>query len=318
MSHSSEVKRRTGDDDIKKTIGIIIGICVMMICLCACGQEETKPMEAELDLDQIGESIEMKDGFIPQIGIVLGSGLHPLADEIEVVQTIPYEEKPGFPYSTVEGHEGQYILGYLEGVPVILMDGRIHYYEGYTMEEVVTPDRIMAKLGAETIILTHAVGSMREDFKPGELACITDHIASFVPNPLIGQNDEELGDRFVGMTDAYDQSLRTIAHKAAEELDIELKDSVYMQVTGPTFETPAEAEAYASLGAETVGMSTAVETIALRHMGVRVLGISCITNYCPNVVSESTSHEEVQEAADKAADNMVSLVRRTVGMIAKT
>ena len=138
MSHSSKVKRRTRDDDVKKTIGIIIGICVMITCLCACGQEETKPMEAELDLDQIVESIEMKDGFIPQIGIVLGSGLHPLADEIEVVQTIPYEDIPGFPYSTVEGHEGQYILGYLEGVPVILMDGRIHYYEGYTMEEVVT------------------------------------------------------------------------------------------------------------------------------------------------------------------------------------
>ena len=167
---------------------------------------------------------------------------------------------------TVKGHAGRYVLGYLEDVPVILMDGRVHYYEGYTMEQVVTPDRVMAKLGAQTVILTNAVGSMRKDFEPGDLVCV-------------------------------------------------LKDGIYLQVTGPTYETPAEAAAYASLGADTVGMSTACETIALRHKGVKVLDINCVTNYCPNVVTESTSHEEVAENADKAGDDMVKLVKRIVRKI---
>ena len=153
---------------------------------------------------------------------------------------------------------------------------------------------------------------MRKDFEPGDLVCIEDHIASFVPNPLIGQNDEELGERFVNMAESYDKGLRKIAHKAANEVGIELKDGVFLQVTGPTFETPAEAELYASLGADTVGMSTACETIALRHMGVKVLGINCVTNYCPNVTNEGTSHEEVQENADKAGNNMTKLVKTIV------
>ncbi len=299
---------------------IILGIC-MALCLSACGdgsEEPGEPMEAELDLDTIVNSIELEEGFRPQIGIVLGSGLHPLVDEVDVVQTIPYEDLQGFPYSTVEGHQGRYVLGYLEGVPVILMDGRIHYYEGYSMEEVVTPDRVMAKLGVDTVILTNAAGSMREDFKPGDVVCIKDHIASFVPNPLIGQNDEELGDRFVGMVDAYDSSLRKIAHNAAEKEKIELKDGIFLQVTGPTFETPAEAEFYASCGADTVAMSLACETIALRHMGVKVLGFNCITNYCPNVVDTATSHDEVQDAADQVSSKLVRLVRRTVKMIGES
>ena len=302
---------------MKKILAIMVGIC-MALCFSACSNESEEtgePVGAEVDLDTIVESIEMEEGFQPQIGIVLGSGLHPLADEVDVVQTIPYEDLPGFPRSTVEGHQGQYVLGYLEGVPVILMDGRIHYYEGYSMEEVVTPDRVMAKLGVDTVILTNAAGSMREDFKPGDVVCIKDHIASFIPNPLIGQNDEELGDRFVGMADAYDRSLRKIAHKAAKKENIELKDGIFLQVTGPTFETPAEAEFYASCGADTVAMSLACETIALRHMGVKVLGFNCVTNYCPNVVSEATSHDEVQETADLVSSKMVKLVKRTVKMI---
>lgn len=310
----------------KKTIGTLLAM-IMIAALCSCSggtaaepaepaePETGVPARAEIDLDALLDSIEIEDGFVPQIGIVLGSGLHPIADEVDVVQTIPYGDIEGFPQSTVKGHEGRYILGYLEGIPVIMMDGRVHYYEGYTMEEVVTPDRVMALLGADTIILTHAVGSMREDYEPGDLACDVDHIATFVPNPLIGQNDEELGERFVGMADAYDPSLVEIAHKAADKLGIELKDAVYMQVTGPTFETPAEARAYAEMGADTVGMSTACETIALRHMGVRVLAVSCVTNYCPNVTGEATSHEEVQEEANAAGEKMVSLVKETVKMI---
>ena len=286
---------------------------LMVLSICGCGQSESaEPLKAEHDLNAMVDSIRIENDFKPELGIVLGSGLHPLADEVEIVQEIPYEDIEGFPRSTVEGHAGRYILGYLEGVPVIIMDGRIHYYEGYSMEEVVTPDRIMAKLGAETVIMTNAVGSMRKDFKPGDLVCINDHIASFVPNPLIGQNDEDLGDRFVNMAESYDKGLRKIAHKAAGQVGVDLKDGVFLQVTGPTFETPAEAELYASLGADTVGMSTAVETIALRHMGVKVLGINCVTNYCPNVVDDGTSHEAVQENADKAAGRMVKLVKRIV------
>ncbi len=298
---------------MKRIIGIAMVIC-MAIGFCGCA-EKSDPAKAELDLNEIVGSIELEDGFKPEIGIILGSGLGPLADEVDVVQTIPYEDIPGFPHSTVEGHKGEYVLGYLEGVPVILMNGRVHYYEGYTMEEVVTPDRVMAKLGASTVIQTHAVGSLREDFKPGDLVCTNDHISSFIPNPLVGQNDEELGERFVGMADAYDESLRKTAHEAAEEVGIQLKDGVFLQVTGPTFETPAEAEMYASLGADTVGMSSVCETIALRHMGVKVLDIACVTNYCPNVVSESTSHDEVSENADKVSDKLIKLVKRTLKKI---
>ena len=298
---------------MKKIIGIAMVLC-MAIGFCGC-TEKVEPAKAELDLDKIVGSIELEDGFEPEIGIILGSGLGPLADEVDVVQTIPYEDIPGFPHSTVKGHAGEYVLGYLEGVPVILMNGRVHYYEGYTMEEVVTPDRVMAKLGASTVIQTHAVGSLREDFEPGDLVCTNDHISSFIPNPLVGQNDEELGERFVGMADAYDESLRKTAHEAAEEVGIQLKDGVFLQVTGPTYETPAEAEMYASLGADTVGMSSVCETIALRHMGVKVLDLACVTNYCPNVVSESTSHDEVSENADKVSDKMIKLVKRTLKKI---
>lgn len=294
---------------MKKIIAVIMSLC-LALGLAACGQKEVQPDEAELDLDQIVASIEIKDDFKPKIGIVLGSGLGPLADEVDVVQRIDYDDIYMFPRSTVKGHKGEYVLGYLEGVPVILMNGRIHYYEGYTMEEVVTPDRIMAKLGAETVILTNSVGSLREDFKPGDLAVMKDHIAMFVPNPLIGQNNNELGDRFTGMADAYDKELRDIAHKSAKEVDIDLKDSVFVQVTGPSFETPAESRMLRELGADTVSMSTAVETIALRHMGVKVMGINCVTNYCPNVVSESTSHKEVKEEADKAASDLIKLVKQ--------
>ena len=310
---------------MKKIIAIALGLCVML-GLCGCSgnasepkSESVEPRAAEVDLDAIMEAVEKelpKEGFEPEVGIVLGSGLHPLADEVEVVKTIPYEALPGFPHSTVAGHEGKFILGYLEGVPVILMDGRIHYYEGYTMEEVVTPDRVMARLGADTVILTNAVGSLREDLEPGTIACVKDHISSFIPNPLIGQNDEELGERFVPMSGAYDEDLRKTAHETAAELNIDLPDSVYLQVTGPTFETAAESEFYASCGADTVGMSTACETIALRHMGVKVLCFNCVSNYCPNVSGEGTSHEEVQDTVDKMSKDLVKLVGATVKKIA--
>lgn len=305
---------------MRKKLFLIPVLCLMVCtCLCigGCGTDDVEPEEAEFDLDEIVSGIEVPDGFVPEIGIVLGSGLAGLSDEVEVVSRISYNDIDGFPHSTVEGHKGEYIFGYLEGVPVILMNGRVHYYEGYTMEEVVTPDRIMAKLGAGIVIQTHASGSLVKDLSPGTLVCDEDQISSFVPSPLIGQNDEELGERFVAMDDAYDPDLRKILHKAAKKENIDLKDGVFLQVTGPAFETEAESKMYASLGADTVGMSTACETIALRHMGVRVLSISCITNYCPNCTEGGTSHEEVKEAAHKAGADMVRLVKRTVKMIGR-
>ena len=287
-------------------------LCCASLCMTGCGEDSAEPLDATIDLEAAVESIELTDGFEPAVGIVLGSGLGGLADEVEVVDRIPYSEIPGFPQSTVEGHKGEYIFGYLEEVPVVLMNGRIHYYEGYTMEEVVTPDRIMALLGAKTVILTNASGSLNPDFPPGTLVCIEDQIASFVPSPLIGQNDEDLGERFVDMSEPYDKELRTLLHRTAKKEGIDLEDGVFLQVTGPQFESKAEAELYASLGADTVSMSTAVETLALRHMGVKVLGISCVTNYCPNCVDENLNHEDVQETADRMGDDMIRLVKETL------
>ena len=316
---------------MKRIIGLLIVVC-LMTGLCGCADvtvelrdtrtqtaraHEVHPKEAEIDLDALVKTIRagMEDGFTPEIGIVLGSGLSSLADEINVVQTMSYEDIPGFPHSTVKGHEGKFIFGYIDDIPVMLMNGRVHYYEGYSMEEVVTPVRVMSRLGADTVILSNAVGSLRKEYPVGTLVCIEDHIASFIPNPLIGQNDDELGPRFVGMSDPYDEGLRKIAHEVADELDIDIKDGIYLQVTGPTYETRSEADLYASLGADIVGMSTACETIALRHMGTRVLAFSCVTNFCPNVSGEPVTHEEVKENAEKVKGQFVALVKGVVKKI---
>lgn len=306
----------------KRIIGLFLIIC-MLASLCGCSSTVAEQQDvakadttnnAKVDLDAVMESVEKKiqNDFKPKIGIVLGSGLNALADEVDVVQMISYEEIPGFPHSTVAGHNGRYILGYLEDVPIIMMDGRIHYYEGYTMEEVVTPVRVMAKLGVDEIITSNAVGSLRADYPVGSLVCIEDHIASFVPNVMIGPNDDSLGERFVGMDNIYDSSLRKTAHEAADELGIDLLDGIYLQVTGPSYESKAESEMYASLGADIVGMSTACEAIALKQMNMKLLSISCITDYCPNVDNKSTTHEEVLENADKVSSEFMNLVKAII------
>lgn len=292
-------------------------LCLASLCMTGCGGESQQAESDSVDLQAAVDSIQLPDGFKPEIGIVLGSGLGGLADEVDVAGRISYSEIPGFPRSTVEGHKGEYIFGYLEGVPVILMNGRVHYYEGYSMEEVVAPDRIMALLGAKTVILTNASGSLNPDFPPGTLVCIKDQIASFVPSPLIGPNDENLGERFVDMSEPYDKDLRKLLHKAAKEEGIALEDGVFLQVTGPQFESKAEAELYASLGADTVSMSTACETLALRHMGVKCLGISCVTNFCPNCADENVNHDDVQEAADRLGADMIRLVKGTLRQMSK-
>ena len=264
------------------------------------------------DLDDAVGTIRTVTDFQPRVGIVLGSGLSGLAGHVDIVATVPYSDIAGFPIATADGHVGEYIFGYLEGVPVVLMNGRIHYYEGYDMRQVVLPVCVMGRLGVDAIILTNAVGSLNPDFKPGSLMCIDDHIASFVPSPLIGVNDPDLGERFVDMSEVYDRDLISIVHEAADLRGITVHDGVFLQVTGPNYETPAESRLYASLGADTVGMSTATEAIALHHMGVRVVGINCVTNVATVDHETVTSHEDVEDAAGKASDDMIALVTATV------
>jgi len=264
------------------------------------------------DLDAAVAQIRKVTDFEPKVGIVLGSGLNDLADKVDEVATIRYSEIDGFPVSTVEGHDGKYVFGYLEGVPVVLMSGRVHYYEGYDMKQVVLPDCVMARLGVDAIILTNAVGSLNPDFKAGTLMCVEDHIMSFVPSPLIGPNDSELGERFPDMSNVYDPDLRQSLHEEADKLGITLHDGVYLQASGPAYETPSESRLYASLGADTVGMSTAVEATALHHMGTPVLAINCITNEATLDHDTNLSHEDVQEAEDKMGESVVPLVTAEV------
>ena len=300
---------------------LLLTLCLALAGLgCSAAQVPEQPSsQAQMldgtsaeDLDAVVAQIREVTDFEPRVGIVLGSGLGGLADTIDVVATVPYSEIDGFPISTVSGHVGEYVFGYLEGVPVVLMNGRVHYYEGYDMKQVVLPDCVMARLGVDVVILTNSAGSLNQEFRPGTLMCIEDHIASFVPSPLIGPNDSELGDRFPDMSQVYDAELHSILHEEADGLGITLHDGVYLQVTGPCFETPAESRLYANLGADAVGMSTAVEANALYHMGMRVMGISCITNIATLDHDIVTTHDDVTEAAGKASSNMISLVTSTV------
>ncbi|MBQ7037473.1 MAG: purine-nucleoside phosphorylase [Clostridia bacterium] len=265
-----------------------------------------------MDLNFFVSEIRKRTDFVPRMGIVLGSGLGAFAAEIETESAIPYEEIPSFPTSTVDGHRGRFVFGYMEGVPLVLMEGRVHYYEGYSMEEVVLPVRLMGKLGAETIILTNAAGGIDERLSAGSLMLIADHISSFVPSPLRGKNDDSLGVRFPDMTNVYSPALRRLAKEAAEKLGIPLPEGVYLQVSGPNYETPAEIRAFRTLGAACVGMSTAVEAMAARHMGLSVLGISCISNMAAGISPSPLSHEEVRENAERAGADFKRLLKEII------
>ena len=266
------------------------------------------------NIQPILDSIRSITDFKPEIGIVLGSGLGSLASEVEVTARIPYSTLDNFPSSTVEGHAGEYILGTLEGKKVILMNGRVHYYEGYSMDKVVLPVRVMALLGAKTVILTNAAGSLDLSLQPGSLMCITDQIASFIPSPLIGPCDERLGTRFPEMTRIYSKVLIALAHRVADDLGIKLHDGTYLQITGPAFETNAESRLYAMLGGNAVGMSTACEAIALHNLNIDILGISCITDMAIEN-DRITTHEEVQKKAKEASVEFKKLVRRIVSKL---
>ena len=258
------------------------------------------------------ESYRSVTDFEPRVGLILGSGLGGYAGNMEVVKEIPYGEIPGFPVSTVQGHDGKFLLGYIGNVPAVVMKGRVHYYEGYSMEEVVMPVRLMKMMGIEILFLTNASGGMGEGFHVGDFMLITDQISSFVPSPLIGENVSELGERFPDMTHIYDTELMELIRKTAEEEGIPLQEGVYLQTSGPNFESPAEIRMYAVLGADAVGMSTACEAIAARHAGIRVCGISCISNMASGLSDEELSHLDVQAVADRRSGEFELLVTRSI------
>lgn len=258
------------------------------------------------------DCVRKRTDFVPKAAIVLGSGLGDYAETIRVEYELPYGEIEGFPVSTVPGHAGKFIFGYVGQVPVACMKGRVHYYEGYPISDVVLPVRLMKLMGAEILFLTNAAGGVNSSFHAGDLMMLKDHISVFAPNPLIGKNIEELGTRFPDMSHVYDRELQKLILRTAKENDIFLQEGVYAQLTGPSFESPAEIRMLRLLGCDAVGMSTVAEAIAANHMGMRICGISCICNLAAGMTAEPLSHEEVQAAADMAAPKFKKLVTETV------
>lgn len=258
------------------------------------------------------DCVRERTDFVPQIALVLGSGLGAFADSIKKECEIDYADIEGFPRSTVEGHKGRFVFGYIDNVPVVCMQGRVHYYEGYDIKDVVLPARLMGMLGAKVLFLTNASGGINKSFSAGDFMILTDHIATFVPNPLIGQNIDELGTRFPDMSEVYDKKLVKILKDTAKDYGIKIQQGVYAQLTGPSFETPAEIKMLAAMGADAVGMSTAVEAIAARHAGMKVCAVSCVCNLAAGISPTPLTHAEVQEAADKAAPLFKKLIARSV------
>ncbi|WP_209122485.1 purine-nucleoside phosphorylase [Alkalihalobacillus sp. BA299] len=266
-------------------------------------------------LVKINESAAFIEGKIsgnPKIGLILGSGLGELAEEIQNPVQIPYDEIPNFPVSTVEGHAGQLVVGQLNGKQVIAMQGRFHYYEGYSMQEVTFPVRVMKKLGVELIVVTNACGGMNKDFAPGDLMIITDHLNMTGDNPLIGPNYNELGPRFPDMSSAYTSELVRFVEQVGNQLDIKLQKGVYAGVTGPTYMTGAELIMLRNLGGDVIGMSTVPEVIVASHAQIKVIGISCITDMAIGEELEGITHEQVVEVANRTKPRFIKLVKQIV------
>lgn len=264
---------------------------------------------------QCFESIKERIPFKPQIALILGSGLGDYGDTMDIVATIPYKDIAGFPQSTVQGHKGQFIFGYVGTVPVVCMQGRVHYYEGYPITDVVLPVRLMKLMGAEVLFLTNAAGGVNKNYNAGDLMLIEDHIC-MIPNPLMGENISEFGPRFPDMSDTYDKALRDIIKEQAGQMGITLQEGVYVQFSGPSYETPAEVRMARALGGDAVGMSTAVEAIAANHMGMHICGISCITNMAAGVQTSPLDHAEVQETADRVSATFSKVVTASIIAIA--
>lgn len=267
------------------------------------------------EIQASAQFIQEKLSVTPEIGLILGSGLGVLAEEIENPTTIAYEAIPSFPVSTVSGHQGQLVAGTINGKNVIAMQGRFHYYEGYTMKQVTFPVRVMKELGVEKLIVTNAAGGINENFQAGDLMLITDHINQMGDNPLIGANDEELGPRFPDMSQPYDKGLIEQAEAIAQELDLNLQKGVYVGNTGPMYETPSEVKMFRNAGGDAVGMSTVPEVIVANHAGIKVLGISCISNMAAGILDQPLTHTEVMETTEKVRENFLQFVKRIIQKI---
>lgn len=251
--------------------------------------------------------------FVPDVALILGSGMGAFTSIMdEVVCSIPYSRIPGFPVSTVSGHAGKYVMGYVKDVPVICMDGRVHYYEGYTPEEVVLPVRVMRAMGARVLFITNAAGGINEELSPGSLVVLRDHVSMFVPNPLRGANDPDEGERFPDMTEVYDRFLRKTIEECADRAGVPITEGVYCQLSGPSYESPFEIKILAQLGVDVVGMSTVMEAIAAKHMGMKLCGISLVTNMAAGINPKPLSHEEVKFAGKEAANVFSSLVAESI------
>ncbi|SHF58400.1 purine-nucleoside phosphorylase [Ornithinibacillus halophilus] len=249
---------------------------------------------------------------MPTIGLILGSGLGVLGDEITNPTVIPYKEIPHFPESTVAGHKGQLVIGELEGKQVIAMQGRFHYYEGYTMQQVTFPVRAMKELGVESLIVTNAAGGINESFQPGNLMIITDHVNNMGNNPLIGPNNDDFGPRFPDMSSVYDRKYIEHAKKCANDLGLNVQSGVYVGNTGPVYETPAEVRMLRTLGGDAVGMSTVPEVTVAGHAGLRVLGISCISNMAAGILDQPLTHSEVIETTEKVREDFLTFIKKII------
>ncbi|MCA0982948.1 purine-nucleoside phosphorylase [Halobacillus yeomjeoni] len=263
----------------------------------------------KMEVKEAAEAIQNKIETQPTVGLILGSGLGVLADEIENPITIQYTEIPHFPESTVSGHKGQLVIGELEGRQVIAMQGRFHYYEGYDMKQVTFPVRVMKELGIDTLFVTNAAGGINEAFDPGNLMIITDHINNMGDSPLIGPNDDEMGPRFPDMSEAYDRALIDHARQSADRLSLKVQEGVYVGNTGPAYETAAEVRMLRTLGGDAVGMSTVPEVMVANHAGIRVLGISCISNMAAGILDQPLTHDEVIETTAQVREDFLGFVK---------
>ncbi len=270
---------------------------------------KTDLMDDFANADQAAQLVLSRTPLRPQVGLVLGSGLGAFADSVSSATRIPFSEIPHFPASTAPGHAGQMVIGAVEGTPVVVMQGRVHFYEGYTPQQVIYPVRVMARMGVKALILTNAAGGISSGLKQGGLVVLSDHINLQGVNPMMGRNDDRLGIRFFDMSAAYDPEYRAQALAAGKRLGINISEGVYVAVSGPSYETPAEIRAFRTLGADVVGMSTVPEVIAARHMGIKVLAISCVTNLAAGISKQPLSHAEVMETGERVKGDFMALIR---------
>jgi purine-nucleoside phosphorylase len=264
------------------------------------------------EAEEAAAFVRSRSKLRPTVGLVLGSGLGAFADTMTAATRIPFGEIPHFPTSTAIGHRGELVLGVAADTPVAVMNGRVHFYEGYSPAQVVFPVRVLGRLGVKILVMTNAAGSVNVNYKPGELMIVTDHINFMGINPLVGANEEGLGLRFFDMSDAYDPKLQEVAEKACAKVGMTVRRGVYIAFNGPSYETPAEIKASRTLGADAVGMSTVPEVIAARHMGIRVLAISCITNMAAGVLKKKLHHDEVLEVAERVKLGLLDVLGKVL------